>query len=56
MKDITGTTKTCALIGNPTEHSLSPTIHNSISFMTQNDMAYTTFCVEKDDLGDKTGI
>ena len=52
MKDITGTTKTCALIGNPTEHSLSPTIHNSISFMTQNDMAYTTFCVEKDDLGD----
>ena len=52
MKDITGTTKMCALIGNPTEHSLSPMIHNSISFMTRNDMAYTTFCVEKDKLGD----
>lgn len=52
MKEIKGTTKMCALLGNPTEHSLSPSIHNTLAYMTATDMAYTTFCVEKEDLGD----
>lgn len=50
MKDIRGTTKLCALLGNPTQHSLSPMIHNNLALLTKTDVAYTTFSVEKEDL------
>ncbi len=52
MKDIKGTTKLCALLGNPTGHSLSPLIHNNLAYMTRTDMAYSTFEPEKEALGD----
>ncbi len=52
MKEIKGTTKLCALLGYPTEHSLSPLIHNNLAYMTYTDMAYTTFEPEKNRLGD----
>ncbi len=48
MKDIRGTTKLCALLGNPTQHSLSPMIHNNLASLTKTDVAYTTFSVEKE--------
>ena len=50
MRDITGTTRLCGLLGNPVEHSLSPLIHNNIAFLTNTDMAYSCFKVEKDQL------
>lgn len=52
MKDIRGTTRLCALLGNPTGHSLSPMIHNNLASSTKTDMAYTTFSVEKEALED----
>ncbi len=52
MKDIIGTTRLCALLGNPTGHSLSPMIHNNLASSTKTDMAYTTFSVEKEALED----
>ena len=52
MKEIKGTTGLCALLGNPTGHSLSPLIHNNFAYMTYTDMAYITFEPEKDALGD----
>lgn len=48
MIEIKGTTKVCGLIGNPVEHSLSPMIHNELSRMSNSDMVYVTFKVEKD--------
>ena len=29
LNDINGYTRTCGLIGNPVEHTLSPVIHNT---------------------------
>ena len=52
MREISGKTVLCALLGNPTEHSLSPLIHNSLAEAIKTDMAYTTFCVENDRLGE----
>ena len=52
MKEIKGTTGLCALLGNPTGHSLSPLIHNNLAYMTYTDMAYITFEPDKDNLGD----
>ena len=47
MRDITGTTLLCGLLGNPVEHSLSPMIHNNLAFYTNTDMAYSCFQVEE---------
>lgn len=33
LNDINGYTRTCGLIGNPVEHTLSPVIHNTLSMV-----------------------
>lgn len=46
MRDINGKTRTCGLIGNPVEHTLSPIIHNTLAEDLGIDMAYVPFLVE----------
>ncbi|MBQ7944103.1 MAG: shikimate dehydrogenase [Lachnospiraceae bacterium] len=46
MRDINGKTRTCGLIGNPVEHTLSPIIHNTLASELGIDMAYVPFHVE----------
>ena len=45
---INGRTKTCGLIGNPVEHTLSPVIHNNLAELTGINMIYVPFKVEND--------
>ena len=45
---INGTTRTCGLIGNPVEHTLSPVIHNTLAKMLGINMVYVPFLVEED--------
>lgn len=47
-----GYTRTCGLIGNPVEHTLSPMIHNHIAEATGNNMVYVPFHVEKSRVGE----
>ncbi|MEM2960998.1 MAG: shikimate dehydrogenase, partial [Candidatus Bathyarchaeia archaeon] len=42
---ITGKTRVCALIGDPVEHSLSPTIQNAAFQYLGLDLVYTAFNV-----------
>ncbi len=49
---INGYTRTCGLIGNPVEHTLSPVIHNNLAQMTETNLAYVPFHVEEGRLGD----
>lgn len=48
---IDGKTRTCGLIGNPVEHTLSPTIHNNLAAMTGKNLVYVPFLVENDQVG-----
>ena len=48
--NIKGTTRVCGLIGNPVGHSISPVIHNTLADITDNNMVYTTFKVEKENV------
>lgn len=43
-----GYTRTCGLIGNPVEHSLSPLMHNYLAEETAINMVYVPFRVESD--------
>ncbi len=43
---INGKTRTCGLIGNPVEHTLSPVIHNNLAQKTNIDLVYVPFCVK----------
>ena len=36
LNDINGYTRTCGLIGNPVEHTLSPVIHNTLSMVEKS--------------------
>ena len=47
MSAINGHTRTCGLIGNPVEHTLSPVIHNNLAPMTEMNLAYVPFHVSK---------
>ena len=47
-----GYTRTCGLIGNPVEHTLSPLMHNFMAECTGNNMVYVPFHVEKGQLED----
>ena len=47
MQEINGLTKTCGLIGNPVEHTLSPVIHNTLARMFNHNLVYVPFLVEK---------
>lgn len=52
MIAINGHTRTCGLIGNPVEHSLSPVIHNTLAELIGENLAYTTFHVPPGYIGD----
>ena len=45
---IEGKTRTCGLIGNPVEHTLSPVIHNTLADRLGHNMVYVPFLVEED--------
>lgn len=47
---INGLTKTCGLIGNPVEHTLSPVIHNTLAEITGTNLVYVPFRVEAGEL------
>lgn len=49
---IDGKTRTCGLIGNPVEHTLSPVIHNHLAEMTGKNMVYVPFQVENEAVWD----
>lgn len=44
--EINGNTRTCGLIGNPVEHTLSPVIHHFLADKLNVDLAYVPFHVE----------
>lgn len=44
---IDGHTRTCGLIGNPVEHTLSPSIHNALAEKFSHNLVYVPFAVEK---------
>lgn len=47
MRQIDGYTKTCGLIGNPVEHTMSPVIHNTLAQREGRNLVYVPFRVEK---------
>lgn len=44
--EINGKTRTCGLIGNPVEHTLSPMIHNTLAERFGHNLVYVPFPVE----------
>ena len=50
--EINGLTRTCGLIGNPVEHTLSPMIHNYLAQQMDVNMVYVPFLVEQGRLED----
>lgn len=44
--NINGKTRTCGLIGNPVEHTMSPVIHNTLAEELGLNMVYVPFLVE----------
>ena len=49
---IDGKTRTCGLIGNPVEHTMSPAIHHFLAEKTGQNLAYLPFLVEEERLED----
>ena len=45
--EINGKTRTCGLIGNPVEHTLSPMIHNTLAERLGHNLVYVPFHVEE---------
>lgn len=44
---IDGYTRVCGVIGNPVEHTMSPTIHNTLAEKLSHNLVYVPFRVEK---------
>lgn len=44
---IDGHTRTCGLLGNPVEHTLSPVIHNTLAEKFSHNLVYVPFLVEE---------
>lgn len=44
---INGKTRTCGLIGNPVEHTMSPAIHNTLAARCGHNLVYVPFLVEE---------
>ncbi len=44
--EINGKTRTCGLIGNPVEHTLSPMIHNTLAELLGHNLVYVPFPVK----------
>ncbi|MBE5866639.1 MAG: shikimate dehydrogenase [Lachnospiraceae bacterium] len=40
MREISGHTRTCGLIGNPVEHTLSPVLHNTLAEHMEQELCY----------------
>ena len=49
---INGHTRTCGLIGNPVEHTMSPVIHNTLAGMLSHNLVYVPLSVEEGNLKD----
>lgn len=49
---IDGKTRTCGLIGNPVEHTLSPVIHNNLAQMFETNLVYVPFLVQEGGLAE----
>lgn len=49
---IDGKTRTCGLIGNPVEHTLSPVIHNTLAERLGHNMVYVPFLVGEGKVAD----
>ena len=47
-----GQTRTCGLIGNPVEHTLSPVIHNTLAKDFGHNLVYVPFKVEEGRIGE----
>lgn len=52
MVQINGYTRTCGLLGNPVEHTLSPVIHNTLAGETGENLVYVPFHVPEGGIGD----
>lgn len=50
--EIDGKTRTCGLIGDPVEHTLSPLIHNTLAARLGQDLVYVPFHVEQGKLAE----
>lgn len=51
QQNINGKTKLLGVIGNPIEHTISPTIHNTLAKMLNMNFVYVPFKVDYNDLG-----
>lgn len=49
---INGYTRTCGLLGNPVEHTVSPVIHNTLAESTGENLTYVPFHVPTGYIGD----
>ena len=49
---IDGHTRTCGLIGNPVEHTMSPAIHNTLAERLGHNLVYVPFHVEEENVMD----
>ncbi len=52
MIKIDGKTRTCGLLGNPVEHTLSPVIHNTLAQRLGQNLVYVPFLVERGKVAD----
>lgn len=52
MTVINGYTRTCGLLGNPVEHTMSPVIHNNLADMTGENLVYVPFRVPQGYVGE----
>ncbi len=52
MIEIDGYTRTCGLLGNPVEHTMSPPIHNYLAEALGQNLVYMAFHVEHGYVGD----
>ena len=52
MTVINGYTRTCGLLGNPVEHTVSPVIHNTLADATGENLTYVPFHVPEGLIGD----
>ncbi|WP_277935341.1 shikimate dehydrogenase [Parablautia muri] len=50
--EINGHTRTCGLIGNPVEHTMSPLIHNTLAQKLSRNLVYVPFHVEQGQVAD----
>ena len=49
---VNGYTRTCGLIGNPVEHTMSPAIHNTLAEAMGENLVYLPFHVPRGQVGE----